>query len=124
MFSLLIALVITVVEVALFAYACVMALALLIRAYIAFKESKFYKKCMLMKRIWNGDIELGVVEVKPNGNMTYHPKGKIDRSDTPKTINDQLDKAKAKNSTIDGEEAGVWTPNEETKNDILRKSGR
>lgn len=124
MFSLLIALVITVVEVALFAYACVFALALLIRTHNAFKESKFYKKCMLMKRIWNGDIELGVVEVKPNGNLTYHAQGKIDRSDTPKTINEQLDKAKAKNSTIDGEEAGVWTPSEETKNDILRKAGR
>lgn len=124
MFSLIIALFITLVEVAAFAFACVMALALLIRAYFAFTESKFFKKCMLMKRIWNGDIELGVVEVKPNGNMVYHPKGKINRSDTPKTINEQLDKAKAKNSTIDGQEATKWEPNEETQDDILRRAGR
>lgn len=118
----LITLVISVATAIAFTWACVAVLGLLLEAYDRFKASKFYKKCMLMRKIWTGEIEVGVIEIKPNGNMTYHPNGKISQSDTPDEINRQLENAKSKGSVIEGEGAGKWEPDEQTKQEIIRRS--
>ena len=46
--ALLMAFIITVGEVLIFIYACALALASLVNAYFAFKESKFYEKFVIL----------------------------------------------------------------------------
>lgn len=99
--ALLVAVVITIVEVFAFMYACALALASLVNAYFAFKESKFYEKFIILIREWNGDITGIYVEKGPDDTVKIIKEEKIPQEDSPKTMNDALNKAVSEGSTID-----------------------
>jgi len=124
--ALLMAFIITVGEVLIFIYACALALASLVNAYFAFKESKFYEKFVILIKEWNGDITGIEGEVGPDDSVTIHKEERISQSDSDKTMNNALNKAEAEGSTIDGKSAVRLTPTKDVQNALNErvKKGR
>lgn len=116
--ALLFAFVITVVEVLAFMYACALALAGLVNAYFAFKESKFYEKFIILIKEWNGDITGIEGEVDSRGTVKIHREEKISQENSDKTMNEALNQAMEEGSTIDGKAAVRVDPTRDLQNQL------
>ena len=122
--ALLFAFIITVGEVLIFIYACPLALASLVNAYFAFKESKFYEKFVILIRERNGDITGIEGEVGPDDSVKIHKEEHISQSNSDPKMNDALNRAAAEGSTIDGKASVRLTPTKDIQNalnDRVRK---
>lgn len=120
--ELLIALVITLVEVAAFAYACVLALAAVVNLYFKFIESKLYEEFVILVKELNGDVDAIEISKNPDGSYTKNKKTTIPQKDTPDKINKKLDEALSNGSTIKGRGAAKLKVTKELQDELNKRS--
>lgn len=122
MFTFLLVLVITIVEILALSALVIGILAGLISLYEAITESGWYKKIKIFIRQKNGKVKPVVVTMDKAERIEFKETGReIDAPECPKEIRDMLDKAERENSTICGDPAVRWEPSKEEEDEISRR---
>lgn len=124
MFTLILLLVLTIVEVVVFCAAVVGALYALLSLYDAITNSGWYKKIMILIRQKNGKVKPVVVTIEKSGRIEFKDAGRdFGGPDCPKEIREMLEKAEREGSTINGDAAVRWDPDKDVEDEIRRRGG-
>lgn len=122
MFTFILILVLTVVEILALSALVVGALYGLICLCDAIANSGWYKKMKLLIRQKDGSIKPVVVTIDKSGCIEFKETDRdFDARECPKAIRDMLDKAEQEKSTIDGAPAVRWEPDKREEDEIRRR---
>lgn len=119
MFTFILIVVLTIVEILAMSALVLGALYGLICLYDSITKSGWYKKIKIFIRQKNGKIKPVVVTLDKSGRIEFKETGRdIDGPDCPKEIRDMLEKAERENSTINGDPAVRWDPDKDVEDEI------
>lgn len=119
MFTFILIVVLTIVEILAMSALVLGALYGLISLYDSITKSGWYKKIKIFIRQKNGKIKPVVVTLDKSGRIEFKETGRdIDGPDCPKEIRDMLEKAERENSTINGDPAVRWDPDKDVEDEI------
>ena len=111
-------------EVIMVAFAFVVAFAILVNVYYAFKESKFYEKFIIFIKEWNGDVTGIQGEIGPDDSVKINRQEHIARPDVDPSLANLLDKADQEGSTIDRKPAVRSEPTRELQDKLNDRVNR
>lgn len=119
MFTFILIVVLTIVEILAMSALVLGALYGLICLYDSITKSGWYKKIKIFIRQKNGKIKPVVVTLDKSGRIEFKETGRdLDGPDCPKEIRDMLEKAERENSTINGDPAVRWDPDKDVEDEI------
>lgn len=122
MFTFILIVVLTIVEILAMSALLLGALYGLICLYDSITKSGWYKKIKIFIRQKNGKIKPVVVTLDKSGRIEFKETGRdINGPDCPKEIRDMLEKAERENSTINGDPAVRWDPDKDVEDEIRRR---
>lgn len=123
MFTFILIVVLTIIEILAFSALVIGALYGLICLYDAITNSGWYKKLMLLIRQKNGKVKPVVVTIDRSGRIEFKETDReIDSPECPREIREMLEKAERENSTINGDPAVRWNPDKEEEDEIRRRA--
>lgn len=100
----------------------IITLAEVLKVHDSLLLSKFYKKVILIIQRSIDDIEIGIVVIKPTGDMVWHPLKSINRKECPSQFISKLEGAKSRNSVVDGYPAVVIEIPKNVRDYILNRA--
>lgn len=119
MFTFILIVVLTIIEILAFSALVISALYGLICLYDAITCSGWYKKAKIFIRQKNGKVKPIVVTLDKSGRIEYKETGReIEAPECPKEIREMLDKAERENSTINGDPAIRWETSKDIEDEI------
>lgn len=122
MFTFILIIVLTIIEILAFSAFVLGALYGLICLYDAITSSGWYKKAKIFIRQKNGKIKPVVVTLDKSGRIEFKETGsEIDGPECPKEIREMLDRAEHENSTVNGDPAILWDPSKDIEDEIRRR---
>ena len=120
--GILIAIGLTILAIYALGAACVAALYLLVKAYDAFVNSRFYQTIMILKLLYNGEVELINATKDKNGKWKIDTKEKkIPADEVPEKWKNKFKEAESKNSLFQGRPSGYL---DERDKETKENSGR
>ena len=102
----------------------IITLAEVLKVHDSLPLSKFYNRVILVTQRSIDDIEIGIVVIKPSGDMTWHPLKSINIKECPPHFISKLERAKSDNSVVDGHPAAIIEFSKETRDYIFERANR